>query len=96
MSQAEKPRTTRANGIDVKVYPRHGSQDARRLAARLDRGDGRVDRVVANGRPDTLSVWLDAGDEPAHFRPPEGWTVEAVYLDDDTGGVCARVEREDD
>jgi len=80
------------NRVDIGVSAEGGEDEthARRLAADLDRGDGRIKRVRTSVT-DYALVWVA---EDVHFRPPEGYTVKAVYNAPD-GGTAVDLGRVD-
>ena len=69
--------SARGNGGDVR---------ARRLAADLPRGDGRIDRVRSSVRHYAV-VWL--ADGKTEYRPPEGFRIAKVFRSsNDDVAVC--------
>ena len=65
------------NRVDICVSAEGNDSEtqARRLAADLDRDDDSIDRVRSSVTAYAL-VWVA---DDTHFRPPEGYAVEAVY-----------------
>lgn len=84
--------TVNDNRVDIGVTAKGNEREthARRLAADLDRDDDTVKRVRTSVT-DYALVWVA---EDVHFRPPEGYTVEAVYNAPD-GGTAVDLARVD-
>ena len=84
------------NGIETKFHASavdsQGEVDAREVATALPTGDDRVDRVASDVTSLAI-VWLadDLGeDDGGRFRPPEGYTIDNVFVSSN-GGVGVEV-----
>jgi hypothetical protein len=63
--------------IGVTAKGNSDETEARRLAADLDRGDPRVDRVVSSPRY-YATIWLTGS--KVGFEAPEGYEIERVFI----------------
>jgi len=78
-------RETTVNGNRTQLWSCDDSAPARRLAAALDRGDNRVNRIQSSTVYDA-EVWI-ANEEA--IDAPEGWEIHSVFASSN-GATCVR------
>lgn len=82
-------KTTRVNGIDIQTYKfqKHNAGTlARRIAARMERGDSSVQKIDVTS-PRIVEIWFAVDSEFNTWSKPD-WFEVGKILFCDSGRVC--------